>query len=96
MKGGYNFALALSVVGFGFSTRFMLFVDEAPNAWLHFFGWWGRSHPTVCSYSTCAYSRSMKLLNEVVSQRWELAQDTVSHCGSIMGRLWVDRGFDPY
>ena len=31
LKGGYNVALALSVVGFGISARVMLWVDEVPG-----------------------------------------------------------------
>lgn len=49
LKGGYRVALALSVVGFGVSTRVMLWVDDAPGAWLHFFGC--GMIGTVCAYA---------------------------------------------
>ena len=38
LKGGYAVAMGLSVVGFGIATRVMLYVEDAPSAWFHFFG----------------------------------------------------------
>ena len=49
LKGGYRVAMLLSVIGFGASTRIMLWVEHAPNAWLHFFGC--GMIGTVCAYA---------------------------------------------
>ena len=49
LKGGYGVAMLLSVVGFGASTRVMLWVEEHPSAWLHFFGC--GMIGTVCAYA---------------------------------------------
>ena len=38
LKGGYNVAIALAVVGFGVACRCLLHVEAAPQAWLHFYG----------------------------------------------------------
>ena len=37
IKGGYRVSMGLSIVGFGIATRVMLYVEDAPSAWMHFF-----------------------------------------------------------
>jgi len=37
LKSGYAVALGLSVVGFGVTTRTLLYAEAAPSAWMHFF-----------------------------------------------------------
>lgn len=37
MQTGYNISLGLALVGFAFTTRWLLYSDMHPNAWFHFF-----------------------------------------------------------
>ena len=37
IKVGYRVSMGLSIVGFGIATRVMLYVEDAPSAWMHFF-----------------------------------------------------------
>ena len=37
IKGGYRVSMGLSIVGLGIATRVMLYVEDAPSAWMHFF-----------------------------------------------------------
>ena len=37
ITGGYRVSMGLSIVGFGIATRVMLYVEDAPSAWMHFF-----------------------------------------------------------
>lgn len=38
LQRGYRVALGLALVGFAFTTRWLLYTDAAPTAWLHYFG----------------------------------------------------------
>ena len=38
LKGGYNVAIMLAVIGFGIACKALLDVEAAPKAWLHFYG----------------------------------------------------------
>eukprot|EP00668_Euglena_longa_P014443 GGOE01018433.1.p1 GENE.GGOE01018433.1~~GGOE01018433.1.p1 ORF type:complete len:816 (-),score=185.58 GGOE01018433.1:265-2442(-) len=38
LKRGYSLALFLAMISVGLLARVMLFIDSAPNVWLHFFG----------------------------------------------------------
>ena len=38
LKGGYLRAIICAVLGFAGATRWLLYVEKAPSAWLHFFG----------------------------------------------------------
>lgn len=37
LNRGYMIAVVLAMIGFGFSTRWLLHIESAPNAWLYFF-----------------------------------------------------------
>jgi K(+)-stimulated pyrophosphate-energized sodium pump len=37
LNRGYYIAVVLAMIGFGFSTRWLLHIESAPNAWLYFF-----------------------------------------------------------
>uniref|UniRef100_M4BX10 H(+)-exporting diphosphatase n=1 Tax=Hyaloperonospora arabidopsidis (strain Emoy2) TaxID=559515 RepID=M4BX10_HYAAE len=37
LQTGYNVSLALALVGFGFTTRWLLYTPECPTAWINFF-----------------------------------------------------------
>ena len=38
LKGGYNISVFLATAGFFVTTRYMLYVPSAPQAWMHFMG----------------------------------------------------------
>lgn len=38
LKGGYMRAILCAIVGFAGATRWLLYAEKAPNAWVHFFG----------------------------------------------------------
>ena len=49
LKGGYNVAILFATAGFGLACRTLLYVEAAPNAWLHFYGC--GLIGTVCAYA---------------------------------------------